>query len=156
MATILYAWELGANLGHIVPLARIAVALGGDHRHVYAVRDLRQAEATLGPAAAVFQAPLWSDHRHFGARGAAGGLASYADVLTAVGFADATKISAMIGAWSALIGAIAPAVVVADLAPGLQGAPPGPPLRVIAVGRGFTMPPLDKNRFPPLRGDRAA
>jgi UDP:flavonoid glycosyltransferase YjiC (YdhE family) len=157
MATVLYAWELGANLGHIVPLSRIAAALGNDHRQVYAVRDLAQAEAVLGPSATVFQAPVWPGHRHFGARsgGAGAGLASYADVLTAVGFADAGKISAMMGAWWALIEAVRPDVVVADHAPGLAAALYQRPPPVVAVGSGFTMPPLDHDRFPPLRGDRA-
>jgi hypothetical protein len=151
MATVLFAWELGANLGHILPLSRVAGALGGDHRAVYAVRDLAQAEATLAAEDEMLQAPAWPEHRHLGARGP---LSGYADILAAAGFGDALKLSAMMRAWSALIERVAPDVVVADHAPGLQAALQGGGIPVVAMGTTFTMPPLGYDRFPPLKGDR--
>jgi rhamnosyltransferase subunit B len=152
MATVLYGWELGANLGHLVPLSRIASKLSEDgHRAVFAVLDLGIAEMALGPGSGIVQAPVWPSHRHFGAR--SGALASYADILSAIGFGDPAKLSAMIGAWTALVDLIKPDVVVADHSPGLEVAlyERGPP--IVAVGSGFTMPPLHLGHFPPLRGD---
>jgi hypothetical protein len=154
MATILFAWELGANLGHLIPLARIAAAFDGTgHRTVFALRDLASGRALLGPAARIVQAPVWPRHRHFGA--ASGRLASYVDILVAVGFADPGKLAAVAHAWNGLIDLVRPDVIVADHAPGLLVAVHGGATEIVAVGTGFTMPPLDYDHLPPLRGDIA-
>lgn len=151
MATILFAWELGANLGHLIPISHIVRRLDAGHRCVFAVRDVAYARSVLGPQAEIVQAPLWPQHRHFGA--ASGGLASYVDILAAIGFADPLKLAAVAGAWRSLIGLIAPDIVVADHSPGLLVALYRRDVPVVAVGTGFTMPPVDYDRFPPLRGD---
>jgi hypothetical protein len=154
MATILFAWELGANLGHLIPLSRIARELERDgHTPVYVLRDLANARAVLGGGARVLQAPAWPAHRHFGA--VSGGLASYADILSAIGFADPQKLAAVAGAWRSLLDYVRPDLVVTDHSPGLHVALYGGDTRVVAVGTGFTMPPLDYDTFPLLRGDRA-
>jgi hypothetical protein len=154
MATILFAWELGANLGHLIPLSRVAAKLDGSgHRCVYALRDLANARSVLGPGAQIFQAPIWPQHGHFGA--VSGALADYTDILTAVGFGDPVKLAAVMDAWNTLLDLIKPDVVVADHAPGLQAALHGYATKVIAFGTGFTMPPLDDDHFPPLRGGLA-
>ena len=154
MATILFAWELGANLGHLIPISRIAQRIDeGSHRCVFALGDLAHARAVLGSEAQILQAPLWPRHRHFGA--VPGALSSYADVLTGVGFADPAKVAAVAGAWTSLIELVRPDLIVADHSPGLLVALFGTGIRAIAIGTGFTMPPLDYDQFPPLRGDLA-
>jgi hypothetical protein len=154
MATILFAWELGANLGHLIPLSRIAKALDGEgHRAVYALRDIGNARAVLGDDTRVVQAPIWPLHKHFGA--ISGGLASYADILTAIGFGDPQKVAAVAAAWQSLIDYVRPDVVVADHSPALHVLLHGTGIRIVDIGTGFTMPPLDYDFFPPLRGDLA-
>jgi hypothetical protein len=154
VATILFGWELGANLGHLIPIARIAKQLDGSgHRCFYAVRNLAGARAVLGSGAPILQAPLWSSHQHFGA--AAGVLASYADILTAVGFGDPVKLAAVADAWNGLIDLVRPDVIVVDHSPALLVAVHGTGTKIVTIGTGFTMPPLDYDHFPPLRGDLA-
>jgi len=154
VATILFGWELGANLGHLIPISRIAEHLDGEgHRCFYALRNLADARTVFDSAARVLQAPLWPSHRHFGA--AAGALASYADILAAVGFADPMKLAAVADAWNGMIELIRPDVVVVDHSPALLVALYGSGTKAVAIGTGFTMPPLDYDHFPPLRGDRA-
>jgi UDP:flavonoid glycosyltransferase YjiC (YdhE family) len=154
MATILFAWELGANLGHLIPISRVAAALAGEgHLSAYALRDLGNARALLGAEARVLQAPVWPNHRHFGA--VSGGLASYADILTAIGFADPQKLAAVADAWRMLIDYVRPDLVVTDHSPGLHVALFGSDIPLVDIGTGFTMPPLDYEYFLPLRGDLA-
>ncbi len=153
MATILFAWELGGNLGHLIPISRIVARLGDEHRHVYALRDLSNARSVLGSGAHILQAPMWPMHRHFGA--ASGSIASYTDVLAAIGFGDPEKLAAVAGAWRNLIEMVEPDLIVMDHSPGLLVALYGAAVKTIAIGTGFTMPPLEYDQFPPLRGDLA-
>jgi hypothetical protein len=154
MATVLFAWELGANLGHLIPMARIAASLAGDHhRIIFALRDLTHARAVLGPEARVLQAPMWPIHRHFGAM--SGAIASYTDILATVGFVDAEKLAAVATAWHSLIDMVQPDLVVADHSPGLLFALHGRDTTTVAIGTCFTMPPLDYDQFPPVRSDHA-
>jgi rhamnosyltransferase subunit B len=154
VATILYAWELGAGFGHLIPLSRIEQKLRQDgHRAVFAVADVAAAAAALGPQAVIVQAPVWPAHRHFGAAG--GSLASYTDILAAIGLADSGKLAAVMRAWLNLIDLVRPDAVVVDHSPGLLAALHGSAIPVVAVGSGFTMPPVDRDAFPPLRADNA-
>lgn len=82
-------------------------------------------------------------------------MASYADILAGIGFADPVKLSAMIAAWDALLDLIKPDLVVADHSPALLAALYGTATPVISVGTPFTMPPLSLDRLPPLRADQA-
>jgi hypothetical protein len=153
--TVLFAWELGANLGHIKPMLTIAREHARDGvKPVFAVRDLEHAHALgQGDGFAVLQAPLWPKHRHWGHEGA---LASYADIMTGVGFADPAKLGAVVGAWDALIDIVEPDTVVIDHAPGLLAALYRRGIPTLTVGTPFTMPPLLPDRLAPLRADQAS
>jgi UDP:flavonoid glycosyltransferase YjiC (YdhE family) len=152
--SILFAWELGANLGHIKPMAALAQALAARGANItFAVRDLTHTREIGAPGAfTVLQAPVWPDHRHSGHRPS---VASYADVLTAIGFADHLKLMAVVDAWDAIIKLIRPDLVIADHAPALQVAMVGSPVPIVTVGTPFTLPPLSLGRLPPIRADQA-
>jgi UDP:flavonoid glycosyltransferase YjiC (YdhE family) len=152
--TVLFAWELGANLGHIKPMVAIARELiRGGIKAVFAVRDLEHAHALNDDGAfSVLQAPIWPKHKHWGHDGA---LASYADILAGVGFADAAKLGAVIGAWDALVDLAEPDAVVTDHSPALAAALYARGIPTVAIGTPFTMPPLSLDRLPPLRADQA-
>lgn len=152
--SILFAWELGANLGHLKPMAALARAFSARGAKVtFAIRDLTHMRE-LGERGAftILQAPVWPDHRHGGHRPPVG---SYADVLAAIGFADHQKLTAVVDAWDAILGLIEPDLVIADHAPALQVAMIGKPQPVICVGTPFTLPPLTLDRLPPIRADQA-
>lgn len=154
MKTALFAWELGANLGHASPMAEIARGLAGDgFRIVVAGRALESlAIAFAGLDATRLQAPVWTPHRHWGSEQTQ---ASFLDVLVHVGFGDPAKLAAMAGAWRALVDLVQPNVIVSDHSPALQVAAYGGKIPLVAIGTGFTMPPLNLDRLPPMRADRA-
>lgn len=153
MKTVLFAWELGANLGHAIPLARVAASLGGDIRCVFAVRNLEGARSALGPdSARVLQAPVWPRHRSWSATGT---LAGYADILAGIGFGEPAQLDVVVRAWRELLDLIRPDLIVADHSPALMLSLFGENTPVVAVGTSFTMPPLGLDRFPPLQADRA-
>ena len=154
MATVLYAWELGANLGHLVPLSRIANKIGEDgHNAVFAVLDLGIAAAAPRsccqcPVAAPVRGP---PNAILAPRG---GFASYVDILAAIGFSDPSKLAAMMGAWSGLVDLVKPDAIVADHSPALQMSMRDRGIPVIAVvGSAFTMPPLEYDQFQRYAGD---
>lgn len=153
MPSILFAWELGANLGHAKPLAAIAQRLGDDVRITIAARDLVQARTAFdGTSATLLQAPVWPDHRHFGSQT---GETSYLDILVHIGFADPAKLASVTAAWLALLDLVKPDAIVADHSPALLFAAYIREIPVVHVGTGFTMPPVNYDRLPPLRADRA-
>jgi len=151
--TVLFGWELGANLGHVAPMARIIRELPDDIRPVFAVRDLGAARLVLQEFdVPVLQAPVWPHHSHMGQDESD---ASYVDILVRMGFADPHKLAAVVAGWQALLDYVKPDLVVTDHAPGLQAAISNTGRKTLAIGTGYTMPPLGHKRFPPLRGDRA-
>lgn len=153
-ASILFAWELGANLGHIKPLMALARRLAADGvKATFAVNDLANVHlVTKRDEFAILQSPVWPDHRHWGHRPS---IASYADILTGIGFADPAKLSTMMSAWRSLLELVKPDLVVADHSPALLAALHGTGMPVVTVGTPFTMPPLTLDRLPPLRADQA-
>ncbi|HXL98966.1 MAG TPA: hypothetical protein VN932_03475 [Rhizomicrobium sp.] len=155
MKSVLFGWELGANLGHAKPLASIANQLRGDGvRIVVAARDLLYARvAFAGIEAQLLQAPIWPDHRHFGSDTGEG---SYLDILVNIGFADRAKLAAVVAGWIALLDLAEPDAIVADHSPALLLAARIRDIPVVQVGSGYTMPPVEYDRLPPIRADRAA
>ena len=163
---LLFAWEVGANLGHIMPLLRLALHVQRDgYDCVIAARDLGSAQIALSGAGAyatapslghkgprLVQSPVWPPHIHAGNED---GQAGYLDVLALLGFAETAKLMPMMRAWDSLLDMIQPDLVIADHAPALvpllnaRGTPS------IAIGNGFTLPPLHPTPFPPLYAARA-
>jgi hypothetical protein len=153
--TILFAWELGANLGHAKPFAEIAKGFVDSDTRIYvAAAELLNAQIAFSDVDVTFlQSPLWSPHRHFGSQTGEGG---YLDILVSVGFADPAKLGATVDGWLSLLDLIKPDVVVADHSPAAMVACHIRHVPIILVGTCFLMPPLDYGRFPPLKADRAA
>lgn len=151
---ILFAWEAGANLGHVMPLARLARRVEESGIEcLFAVRDLKSASLALADTGIRFvQAPVWPWHDHTGNEDGSGG---YLDVLACLGFGDAEKLTAMLQGWSSLLDLIRPDLIVADHSPALCALARARGDTVVAVGNGFTLPPADRPSFPPIRADRA-
>ncbi|MDH5749831.1 MAG: hypothetical protein OEY85_11040 [Rhodospirillales bacterium] len=150
MATVLMGWELGAGLGHIMPLRAVARRLAEHgHRPVFAVRDVFQAAPLLDEDGfACVPAPPWPALPH--RSGAKAITAGMADILATLGFDDPNRLLANFRAWDALIEHIAPKLIVTDYAPGL-GLAARPHVPVVALGNGFALPPDDLEALPALQ-----
>ena len=147
MATILFAWELGGDYGHLARLLPIARALTErGHRPVFAVRDLAGAEALLAPhGITALQAPLYV--------GNVTGLPDpigYAELLMRFGYLHPRALTGICRAWRALVDLLQPALVVLDHAPTALLATRGLPLPRLHLGDGFCIPPRERP-LPPFR-----
>lgn len=59
MSTILFAWELGGGLGHLMQMRPIAHGLlARGHRIAAALKDLFRARQVFGPDVPLLQAPI--------------------------------------------------------------------------------------------------
>jgi UDP:flavonoid glycosyltransferase YjiC (YdhE family) len=114
--TVLFTWEIGHGLGHVMPMLPIARALQAQgHRVIFALRDVRVAGTLLqGMGFTVLQAPAHPD-RFFPAKEPQP--QTMADILTIFGFASKQHLSGLLAAWRGLIGLCQPDVVVASYAP---------------------------------------
>jgi hypothetical protein len=137
MAIILFAWQLGGGLGHLMqmlPLVEGLIERG--HRVVLAVKDL-SALARLGPLRVVLlQAPAKLDKRmplpH---------TASFAQLLANTGFGDDRELHALASAWRNLLAMVRPDLIIFDHAPLALLAARGLTARRALIGSGFCSPP---------------
>ncbi len=147
MKTILFAWERGGGLGHTATLARFANAL---KRHrVRPVFVLKQPDTAqlLDAGAEVLQAPPWP--LDTASEPAPRSTATLHDQLVSAGLADEDGMRTLLQAWDSILAATAPDLVVADYAPAASMMARGR-IPLIVTGNGFTAPPGDMKRFPPL------
>lgn len=140
MKRILFTWELGAGLGHIVPIKQ-RCALLQEHELYVALRDLRHAaevfkdtNATL-LAAPFLQSPVDRPVEE---------TLCYAELLHNIGFADARLLGGLVSAWCALFDLIRPDVVVFDHSPSALLAAKAYAFRKVLCGSGFICPPPAK------------
>lgn len=139
MTKILFAWELGANYGHLMsdlPLAKCLRARG--HDVWFAVCDIHVAQALLGPHDFPFAACPTLARSPQQSRPPV----NFSDILAAQGYGDIQTLSALVNAWIALLRAIKPQVVVADHAPTALLAARILSLPTVPIGAPFTIPPL--------------
>ncbi len=150
LANVLMGWEMGAGLGHVVPLLAVARRLR-EHGHnpIIALRDVVTPAAHLRKDGfTAIQAPVWRPPAEPALR--LGQVASFADVLVSTGFGNLDKIHAVLSAWDRLIDLVEPKLVVAEYSVGLGIAARGR-APVVAMGTGFSMPPSHLETFPVLR-----
>lgn len=147
MSRILFAWELGANLGHLsrdVPVAEKLREAG--HDVVFAVRDTRVAAEILIPRQFDFiQSPI-----NIGRARLAEPPANYAELLAAEGWCDRVALLGHLRAWLSVISMGEFDAVVADHAPGALVAVHIAGRIGIALGNGFEIPP-DSEPMPTIR-----
>lgn len=148
MARVLLGWELGANRGHSVRLARLASALRtAGHEVSFALQRIDSFAPDTVHEDSVWQAPVTPRFLISTARPVAAPPVSMADVLARVGMDDPALIAAMIRGWERLFEAIRPDVVLGDFAPFLHLAARGR-VPMIAIGTGYSLPPAQLRAFP--------
>ncbi len=144
---ILYAWELGAHLGHVgpfIPLGRRLRAAGAE------------VSCALAPAGGVArlmasqQGFAWTPAPVFRGHAPPGAPVSYADILLRHGYGEPGDLLGLVEAWRRLITASGATLVLADHAPTaiLAARTLGAP--VMLCGAGFYAPP-DISPLPAMR-----
>lgn len=139
MARILFTWEMGEGLGHLMPLRPVFEALvGKGHQLMVAAVDLRSAQAALGHiATTIVQAPMVADRRYPLGRPAEGA----ADLLAMNGFLDPDSLQGRHHAWCQLATLLKPDVLIADHSPGALLMARALSIPAIHTGTGFSLPP---------------
>lgn len=149
MACILFAWELGAGLGHLSQLWPIAAGLRARGHTVYAaLRDLSKARHLAAePPATLLQAPF----KH-----AVGGppfdqAATYAHILHNIGFGYPNELASLLDAWESIFDLTSPDLLVCDHSPTALLAARSYEFSRCVIGTGFFCPP-PVSPLPVLRG----
>jgi UDP:flavonoid glycosyltransferase YjiC (YdhE family) len=136
-ARTLFAWELGANLGHVLRDLAVARALRRQgHEVLFAVRDPRTAEEFLTPERFRFV----PSPRPVPAR-MSQPPASYAEILLEYGYADHMTLSGLVREWLNLFAFVRPNALVIDHAPTALLAARIAHLPCVQLGTGFEIPP---------------
>jgi UDP:flavonoid glycosyltransferase YjiC (YdhE family) len=146
MSNLLYAWEFGANFGHIgtfLPLARTLQQRGHNVRWAVAqtaptARLLAQDAFTWLQAPACAEAPR------------AGPPLSYNDILLRFGYANSQDLLGLVVAWRELLRLTGAQTVLADHAPTAILAARTLGIPVVLFGSGFYVPPR-RRPLPSLR-----
>ncbi len=144
---VFYAWELGMDLGHLLRFLGPALKLRErGHEVMFAVRDLSNAESTLGRHGfALMQAPIW-----IALTPAPGAPLNYAEIILRYGFLDYPGLKALVKAWRELFRHARPGIVLADHSPTALLAARTLGLKRAPIGSGFFNPPMVKP-LPPMR-----
>jgi UDP:flavonoid glycosyltransferase YjiC (YdhE family) len=137
MKTIFFAWELGANYGHIAsiaPVARAMKAMG--HRCIIASQTVLTAFQTHDPPfEMILPAPISRKRR------IAVPTRTYPQLCKDGGFDDADELAALTRSWLSLFKLVQPDLVVVEHAPVALLAAAIAKLPAAQLGSGFMVPP---------------
>ena len=138
---VFYAWELGTDLGHLLRFLAPALRLRErGHEVLFAVRDLSNAESTLGHHGfALMQAPIWIANTIL-----PNPPLSYAEIILRYGFINYPGLKALVKAWRELYRHARPGLVLADHSPTALLAARSMGVRHAPIGSGFFNPPMVK------------
>lgn len=137
MASILYAWEFGANLGHVgtfMPLAR-ALRDEGHDVHWMVTQPAVVGDFLAGEGFAWLAAPTVAEATRQGPP------LTYADILLRFGYADPRALSGLVGGWREAMRLTGARLVLADHAPTALLAARTLNIPVMLFSNGFTAPP---------------
>ena len=116
MVKVLFAWELGGGLGHLVPLAPIVAGLRERGHEVFlAARDLRRVDHVFGEFGVNYlQIPFSHGKRSTEIRPPR----NFAQILNNCGFGDVAELRGLTAACRSMLDLIRPDLIVCDHAPG--------------------------------------
>jgi len=135
--TILCAWEIGGELGHISRFSAITKALELDGHHiVLAFKDLSRAYPFFDDTkATLMQAPVWLPKVTMQRP-----IACLADTLLCTGYLDNEALDCLVQAWEAIVDLVKPDLVIFDYAPTAMLALLNNRIPKILIGTGFADP----------------
>jgi UDP:flavonoid glycosyltransferase YjiC (YdhE family) len=150
MKTVVFAWELGRGLGHLIGMRRIARRLKANGiRLIAAVNDLAAADLLREEFGEIIAAPPWPLHSRPAEQRSAMSSATLNDILSAAGLADSAAVCRLLRAWDGIFKRTRPDLVVADFSPLAALAARGR-IPLVLIGNGYTLPPHEMPRFPSL------
>ena len=137
MRRVLYAWEMGAGLGHLAAFLPLAECLRiADCEVVCAVRDTQTAAQVLAPSSLPWmQAPFLLEEA------SSAPLLTYTDILLRYGFGTPTRLAGHIGAWLSILELYKPHLLIADHSPAALLAARMMGIPTMLFGTGFCCPP---------------
>ena len=137
MASVLFAWELGANLGHVGTLLTIAKELRarGHQVHWLVAQPALVGALLQANGFSWLAAPTAVEERREGAP------ISYADILLRYGYSGADRLLGLVGAWRESMRLTGAKLVVADHAPSAMVAARTMGIPVMLRSPGFSVPP---------------
>jgi len=137
--TILFCWELGGGLGHLMQMLLLAQDLAkAGHRVFVALRHLENAALLYGSAGVTF---LQAPGRFAPARSKIARPVSFAQLLANMGFDEPLELFAVACAWRNLIKMVGPDLIIFDHAPTALLASRGLDTKRALIGSGFCCPP---------------
>ncbi|OHB60592.1 MAG: hypothetical protein A2167_07975 [Planctomycetes bacterium RBG_13_46_10] len=138
MAKIVFTWELGSGMGHVMPYLSIVKALHTKgHEIIFILRDLGQSKLISEMyRATFFQAPVKISPIINPIKEPL----TYVHVLHNNGFNDLGVLNGMVEGWRALFNTIKPDLVIFDHSPTALLAARGYAFKKIHMGGGFTIP----------------
>ena len=137
MASILYAWEFGANLGHVgafMPLAR-ALRDAGHDVHWMVTQPAAVGDFLAGEGFKWLAAPTLPEAPREGPP------LTYADILLRFGYADPRALFGLVGGWREAMRLTGAELVLADHAPTAVLSARTMSIPVMLFSNGFTAPP---------------
>lgn len=145
-ASVLYAWEFGANLGHVGRFLPVAECLRRHGAAVHGAVAEPERAAQLQPEAKFEwrQAPLLAPPKH------ARRPVNYGDILLGFGYGDAGRLYDAVSTWRTLIRQTGSRLLLADHAPTALLAARTMDLPAMLFGSGFCVPP-PKDPTPNMR-----
>lgn len=149
MAKILFTWELGMGLGHIVPIKSLAKHFVTEGHDVYiALKDLKHGYSVFADMPiTLLQSPISQSISNKAP------IACYSQLLAANGFNKTDELASHCLAWQSLYDLIQPDVIFFDHSPTALMASRGFHATTVHMGTGFTIPP-DQIPFAPFQPDR--
>lgn len=150
--TVLFAWECGAGIGHLVQIRPIAEELRRrGHRVFLAARDVARAAAVLeGCGVTILAAPFNLGPAIDGPQVPC----SFAHILHNIGWDAEAGLGGLVDAWRAIYELVKPDVIVCEHSPTALLAARGFSARRFRMGIGFCCPP-DQSPLPNLRAGEA-
>jgi hypothetical protein len=145
----LFAWELGANLGHILRQRLIARELRSrGHTIIFFLKDMEIAHTVLGEDRFEYGTipHLLIDQRPAGRK-----ISSYGDILLSKGFGRIDVMEPTIAAWIDIFLAEEPDVVLLDHSPAALFAARMAGIPTFNIGTGFEIPPKWDRTYPIFR-----
>ncbi|HEU4653040.1 MAG TPA: nucleotide disphospho-sugar-binding domain-containing protein [Steroidobacteraceae bacterium] len=150
---VVYAWELGANLGHLERGIAIAESLREHEISCsFVVRDVRSSATLLSAHEfSFYAAPQCAESEFPPGRPSV----SYSDVLLNVGWNNPDHLLAKVRAWTGLLELLDADAILIDHSPVALLAARVCDLPIFLVGTGFDVPP-QQSPLPPLLADETS